>query len=450
MDYRFSVVIPLYNAAAYIDETVGSVMRQSIGFADSIQMILVNDGSPDNTDEICIAYRDAYPDNIIYIKQENAGVSAARNAGIPYIKGKYVNFMDSDDIWEPNVFEAAWDMFEEHDEIDVVACRMDFFEGQTGYHRLDYKFDDGDRICDISEHPTHGQYSVSSAFCRSSAIGDLRYDTRLSYGEDAKFIISLILKKEKYGLLRSAEYHIRRHSDESSLTQTKRYKPTAYLDTASCYYKYLADASISKYGRVIPFIQHCLINAIKYRVNAEIPDSIPPEIRDPYTEILSGLILLFDDDVICSAKNISAQTRLYFLGQKYGAERLSELIVLKKRSAYINGNRIGLVFGKKSLVIEDIRRSLLKTEIRGSIRCPLFVKDLSLQLACGDDVFACSLIHAPSKDHLSYKGEPMNRIYDLSVKVPSRLYDSTEVPVWTAIADGREFSVTPYTEQQEA
>lgn len=90
--FLFSVIIPIYKVENYLSETIASVITQDIGFEENIQMILVNDGSPDNSEAICLHYRDAYPDNIIYIKQENAGVGAARNAGIPYIQGKYVIF----------------------------------------------------------------------------------------------------------------------------------------------------------------------------------------------------------------------------------------------------------------------------------------------------------------------------------------------------------------------
>ena len=82
MDYKFSVIIPLYNVSAYLTETVDSVLAQSIGFEENIQLILVNDGSTDDTEQICLSIRDAYPDNVTYVYLENAGVSAARNAGI--------------------------------------------------------------------------------------------------------------------------------------------------------------------------------------------------------------------------------------------------------------------------------------------------------------------------------------------------------------------------------
>ena len=110
---KVSVIIPVYNVEQYLEETILSVVNQTIGF-ENIQMILVNDGSPDNSEEICLKYRDKYPDNILYIKKENGGVSSARNLGMEYIQGKYVNFLDSDDKWEEKLpkkeeEEGEWD-----------------------------------------------------------------------------------------------------------------------------------------------------------------------------------------------------------------------------------------------------------------------------------------------------------------------------------------------------
>ena len=112
--FKFSVVIPIYNVEGFLAETIDSVIAQDIGFEQNIQMILVNDGSPDHSEEICLAYQKKYPDNIVYVKQENAGVSAARNHGMDYVKGKYVNFLDSDDKWSPDAFSCVYRFFEKH------------------------------------------------------------------------------------------------------------------------------------------------------------------------------------------------------------------------------------------------------------------------------------------------------------------------------------------------
>ena len=71
-DYKISTIIPIYNVEKYLDETIKSIINQTIGFKN-IQMILVNDGSPDNSEEICLKYKEKYPNNIIYVKKENGG-----------------------------------------------------------------------------------------------------------------------------------------------------------------------------------------------------------------------------------------------------------------------------------------------------------------------------------------------------------------------------------------
>jgi glycosyltransferase involved in cell wall biosynthesis len=117
-NFEFSVVIPIYNTGDYLRQTLDSVINQTVGFVDNIQLILVNDGSTDSSSAICLEYQARYPRNIVYVSQENAGVSVARNSGIKHIKGRYVNFFDSDDLWTKDVFEAAYK------EID-----MDFIKG---------------------------------------------------------------------------------------------------------------------------------------------------------------------------------------------------------------------------------------------------------------------------------------------------------------------------------
>ena len=127
--FQFSVIIPVYNVEQYLAETLDSVINQTIGFEDHIQIILVNDGSPDHSERICMKYKEKYPDNIVYVKKENGGVSSARNEGIAYAQGKYVNFLDSDDCWEPDAFENALQFFDQnYDIVDVVSARKKFFD----------------------------------------------------------------------------------------------------------------------------------------------------------------------------------------------------------------------------------------------------------------------------------------------------------------------------------
>ena len=89
----------VYNVELFLKDAIESLISQSIGF-EHIQLILTDDGSTDNSGMICDEYAVRFPQNIIVLHQENAGVSAARNAALPHVRGKYVNFMDArKDIW---------------------------------------------------------------------------------------------------------------------------------------------------------------------------------------------------------------------------------------------------------------------------------------------------------------------------------------------------------------
>jgi len=92
-----SIIIPAYNVAPYIGETLDSVFAQT--FAD-YEVIVINDGSPDTEDlERALA---RFIDRINYLKQENRGASVARNTGLHAARGQFIAFLDADDVWLPN------------------------------------------------------------------------------------------------------------------------------------------------------------------------------------------------------------------------------------------------------------------------------------------------------------------------------------------------------------
>ena len=91
-----SVITPVYNVEKFIDKTLGSILAQSY---KNIEIVLVDDCSKDKSAEIIAAYTVKYP-NILYHKQEkNQGAAVARNTALKLAKGRYVAFLDSDDIW---------------------------------------------------------------------------------------------------------------------------------------------------------------------------------------------------------------------------------------------------------------------------------------------------------------------------------------------------------------
>jgi len=121
---RVSVVIPTFNCAQFIIEAIESVLNQTY---KNYEIIVVNDGSTDNTEEVLSSYLK----KIKYIRQENGGPSKARNNGINNSKGEYIAFLDADDIWLPTKLKYQLDFFEKCSDISVVISNFFYFGEET-------------------------------------------------------------------------------------------------------------------------------------------------------------------------------------------------------------------------------------------------------------------------------------------------------------------------------
>ena len=110
--YSLSVIVPVYNAEKYLKKTLESLAAQTV--ADSMQIILVDDGSADSSPDICDEFASKHPDTVV-IHRENGGVSAARNAGIKEAIGEYIGFVDADDTIAPDYYEKLLNAAKEND-----------------------------------------------------------------------------------------------------------------------------------------------------------------------------------------------------------------------------------------------------------------------------------------------------------------------------------------------
>lgn len=113
-----SIVIPIYNVAPYIEKCLESVLKQGLQSSE-YEVVMVNDGSKDESADICQTYCDRY-DNFRLIHQDNAGVSAARNRGIDAARGEYIVFLDADDYMLDNGLQLASCRFRDREDVDVI------------------------------------------------------------------------------------------------------------------------------------------------------------------------------------------------------------------------------------------------------------------------------------------------------------------------------------------
>ena len=194
--FKFTVIMAVYNVEDYIDEAVMSIVNQTIGFEKNIQIILSDDGSTDSSGKICDKYKEKYPNNIVVIHKENGGPGSARNAALPFIEGRYVNFLDPDDTISKETFKNVYRFFVKNDDkTNYVCIPMYFFGDMTGEHHLNYKFAKGSRIIDLLEDHTALQYSQASAFIKHHVAKNQCFDTELIIAEDAQQIVRMLIDK---------------------------------------------------------------------------------------------------------------------------------------------------------------------------------------------------------------------------------------------------------------
>ena len=119
---KISVIVPIYNTEKFLRKCIESIVNQTL---QEIEIILINDGSTDNSHNICLEYAEKYPEKIRYINNKNIGCGATRNLGIELAQGKYVAFVDSDDYIEKTMYEELWNEKEKNDS-DIVVCGMTY------------------------------------------------------------------------------------------------------------------------------------------------------------------------------------------------------------------------------------------------------------------------------------------------------------------------------------
>ena len=115
---KISVIVPIYNVEKQLSRCLESILKQE---ENDLEIILVNDGSPDNSGEIAKEYATRYPDKILYFEKENGGLSDARNYGLKYATGDFIAFLDSDDYIEKNAYEEMYNKAIEEN-ADYVEC----------------------------------------------------------------------------------------------------------------------------------------------------------------------------------------------------------------------------------------------------------------------------------------------------------------------------------------
>ncbi|EAL1176653.1 glycosyltransferase [Campylobacter coli] len=253
---QYAIISAVYNVEKYLDDYFKSIINQRLDFKKNIFMVLVDDGSTDNSANIIKKYQKKYPKNIVYLYKENGGQASARNLGLKYMqennyKTPWVTFTDPDDFLDRNYFYEVDKFLATHqdDDICMVGCSVIFYhEKQRIYkdnHPLNFKFKNGEIVYNNFELKNNvHMHAASSVFNIIYLVQE--FDEKLKPNfEDAKFVNEYLLENIdlKSAFLPKAKYFYRKREDGTSTldnSYTKEYFLTTIdigtLSLLECFY----------------------------------------------------------------------------------------------------------------------------------------------------------------------------------------------------------------------
>lgn len=418
--FKFTIVMAIYNTGNYLSKAIDSIIGQTIGFKDNVQLILVNDGSEDNSEEVCLDYYKKYPDNIIVLNQENSGQAAARNNGFKQVDAKYVNFADSDDYLSLNALEEVYNFFEQHfSETDVVSIPITFFEKVDGPHMLNGKFSQS-RVIDLSKNPDNPQLHTNSAFIKSSVFAEYEFPTNVISSEDVIAINKILLEKKSLGVVNSTQYFYRKRYDESSTIDAANHKKEYFTDKLKDYYLHLIDYAKSREGEVPLFLQYSLIYDLQWLLREDL-SLLSDDETDEFWSYLEEVLDFIDSGVIETSRYITNETRRQFLlfikNKDLQIETRDEDVFLR-----IGDYELGALGSHKFwLDIIELEDDTLK--ISASLSSLINPKHISIAAVkyIDDEIvgkFEVKYVKYQTRDDLHFLSVPFQYKYNFDVEVP--------------------------------
>ena len=215
MKNKISVIVPIYNAEKYLKKCIDSLVNQT---KKELEIILVNDGSTDNTEKIIKKYTD---ERIKYYKNDNHGIGYTRNFGINKATGKYIMFLDSDDYVEKNICEELFNKAEK-DDLDLVVC--DFYkEYENGKkEEIITKSFNNSSLKNNPDIITEYLAPWAKLYKRDLLVNNnIKFVENLKY-EDAPFVIEALDKAKSIGKVDKCLVHYIIHGNSETTVRDKR------------------------------------------------------------------------------------------------------------------------------------------------------------------------------------------------------------------------------------
>lgn len=290
-DIKVSVVVPMYNVQTYIEQCLDCFVCQTL---TSLQVILVDDGSTDQTCQLVKKYVDLYPDRFQLVHKENGGLSDARNFGLQFVRGQYLSFLDSDDFVEPTLYEKLANLMDKG--FDIVVTDIEYYYESPSKRFImkglsDWKTDSIQKQALLSPMFAWNKMYRTSFFLEQN----VQYPKGLWY-EDIPVTTLLFAKSKSIGYLNEALIHYRQREGSimSSIQSPRVEEIFTILQMVRAQFQkhqiyelyrdeleYLHIEHLCLYG-MFRFIRSPYLSKMKKKVKITMQSFFPNYLKNPY------------------------------------------------------------------------------------------------------------------------------------------------------------------------
>ena len=212
--FLISIVIPVYNAEKYLEQCLNSIKNQTY---KNFEVILVNDGSIDHSESICMDFVKV-DTRFKYFTKVNGGASSARNFGLDNVTGNYITFIDADDWVDENHLEVLINNIKDNNS-DMAVSSIKKFDNSNNFYFRVYSNEEKYLLNynKLNRVPANNSYKIAvSKLFKKELLSDVRFDESIVYGEDLEFFFKLYLNINSISYVDEVTYIYRLHDESSS------------------------------------------------------------------------------------------------------------------------------------------------------------------------------------------------------------------------------------------
>ena len=357
-EYKATVLVPVYNVEKFLRGCLQSLTEQTIGF-ENIEVVLVNDGSTDNSEAICREFADKY-DNVFLYSKENEGLSKTRNYGLVRSHGKYIFFLDSDDKLRADTVKSVTDFFDTvYDEVDLVTYRIiQYYSEKPVIVHYRYRTLTKTGVYDLTDPDNRFITQTNINICIKNREEDnLLFDTTPNFRhEDEKYCCDILREKMKLGFCSDGEYVYNRDNVDS-IVSTK-FSPENIFDTSMTFYEKLFDS----FGKFVPtYYQGIVFNDLRWKLKDGklLPLHLSGEDWEKANLRIDRLLARIEEDTIVLHPSVSENQLFYWLLRRPNSH--PTVVCTDKGISIVSDGRKLYETKKIKITVKDSKARLVST-----------------------------------------------------------------------------------------